>query len=270
MRFLVAAATATALTAVALAKPDEPAAQPECAPGFGVVRPDPVSVETVTQIEAHAAEAERVEVDWGDGARSVEPLRGRRSVVAYHRFTRAGPVEVVVTPVCGETRGRSVRLQLEVLVPCAQRRDRSVSASDCDDARASLIIADIGGQASADWVDVPCRDGMTMDVVRPPGDVPTARQADCALPRVGSLVGPLYARRGGSIRLTFGAPARRVVLRRGTRTRSVSRLGDARPVNRSGRAWRFRLPPRSSRRLRRLYIVAFRPDQTDHYVIDLR
>jgi hypothetical protein len=265
-----------ALAAVALAAPAPTAAAAEpgdadCAPGFSVVRPHPVSVETVTRIDADATGIERIEVDWGDGARSVEPTGRGAGVTAFHRFRRDGPVDVVVVPVCaGDARGSAVRLRLEVLPPCARRRDRSVTEPDCDDARASLMLADVGGQSGADWVDAPCRDTWRTETVRAPGDPPRARKADCLADFGNPLVGPLYTRPGSAIRLTFGAPVRRAVVRIGTRTHSLHRVAEARPVTRSGREWRFRLSRPGSRRLRRLYVVAFRPGQTDWYVIDLR
>lgn len=262
---------ALAAIAAAFAAPGPALADdPSCAPGLEVARPHPVSVETVTLIEARAKGAERVEVDWGDGARTAEPAGGEAGVVAYHRFTRAGPVDVVVVPVCaGEVRGRAVRLALEVLPPCAQRRDSSVTEPDCDRARGTLIVSDVGGQSLADWIDAPCRDTGHTETVRAPGDTPRARQADCSLMLGNPLVGPLSTRPGASIRLTFDAPVRRAVVRIGTRTHSLRRLADARPVSRSGRGWRFRLRRPASPRLTRLYVVAFRPGQIDRYVIDL-
>ena len=266
LALIVLAVAVPALTAAATAT-----AEPACAPRFGVVRPDPVSVETVTLIEATADGAERVEVEWGDGARSVEPVSRGGGVVAYHRYSSSGLVEVVATAVCaGETRGPSVRVRVDVLPPCARRRDASVTASDCDDARGSLVVSDVGGQASATWVDAPCRDTGSIEIVRPPGDAPRARAADCVASVGRSVVGPLYTRPGAAVRLTFGAPAQRVVVRTGSPARGVLRVGDARRVNRTGRAWRIRLPSPTSRRLTRLYVVAFRPGEVDHYFIHLR
>jgi hypothetical protein len=246
-------------------------AQEPCAPDFAVGRPDPVGVETITTLRPSAKGAERVEVEWGDGARSVEPADDDGDALALHRFARPGPVVTTLVAVCaGERRSEPIRLELQVLPPCGERRGRTILQPDCDDARGSLIVSDVGGQAPADWLDAPCRDALRVDVVRPPGDQPRARAADCVLPTRRPLAGPLYTYRGSRVTLEFEAPVRGVTVYALGRGLRPVRIGGALAAGPRGHTWRFRIPRGVSRRLDRLAMTAYRAGVVDRYLIGLR
>jgi hypothetical protein len=245
-------------------------AQDACAPGLTVKRPHPVSVETITPITVSAAGASTVQVDWGDGAHTIEPVTQDGNALALHRFGRPGPRPVIVTATCPTgTSAAPVLLRLNVFPPCERRRGPSVAEADCDTARGELVLSDIGGQAPAGWVDSPCRDSGHVDQVQAPGDAPRARAADCLFVP-GPLPGPLYTRAGASIRLALGAPARRIVVRAARGSRAPRRLGDAHATSRSGLAWRLRLPRSLPRRVDRLQVIVLRAGEADEYVIGLR
>jgi hypothetical protein len=229
--------------------------------GFRMPTRDPLRTGSAETITVAVRGASRVAIDWPDGTASSAPVRGDEARLR-HVFRRTGRYRLVATATAACGASSAAALTVRVHAPCAQARDASVLAEDCDAARGSLALAQGGLATVATWLTAPCRDVLYPPALVPPQ--PVARAAVCvAPPGPPPVAGRLPVRTGRVLFLRLGVPAARVSVALGNRRRAATpyvragALGAGRRlfrirvgrVVRSTRLWiRVRLPAGSTQR----------------------
>lgn len=261
---IAALAAATAFAAF----PPAAAAQ-SCDDGFFVERPEFVNTVAPVTLSVSAVGRARVEVDWGDGSTSSEPVTSGRATPA-HQYRSEGVRTIALTatdPCTGQPRTQTIRIGVDVNPTCDERRDDAVFLVDCEEERGTLYVRNPTAlSTTATWTNPPCNDQLYQ------GELvgPAARSASCAAP-IGPtpVAGRLPVRPGRRLDLELSIPATAVSVRLGsTRGPAGPRIA-ARRVRASGLNWRLALPAGLDRRATRLYVAARRAGGTDGFVAGL-
>lgn len=249
-----------------------------CDEGFYVERPAAVSTAVAVTLEVVARDASRVEVDWGDGATSSEPVVGG-GVTAAHRYGTTGPRTVTLTSAdscTGQPRTQVIRMGIDVDPPCDRRRDPAVRLADCEEALATLRVGHPdSGTVPATRTDIYCAaqpHGGERVGPRSPERPPAFDPAffDCAGTQVQQSSERLHVRPGQRVALSLGVPATSLSVRIGSPRGPAGPRIAARRVGASGLKWRVTLPVGRRGRGTRLFAAVRRAGSRNDYVARLR
>lgn len=228
-------------------------------------RPDPFRFGVPEAITFETSRATRLTVDWPDRTRTIAPVDGDRTTLV-HTFGTAGRKRIVAAAsnACGDSPPGA--WTIDVHPPCELARDASVQATDCDDERGFLELAQAGVETDATWLSAGCNDVLFPEERIPPQ--PVARAACVASAGPPPVAGRLPVREGRAVILRLGAPAQRVLVALGTRSRRTTRYARAGAVGRGRRVFHVRVGRVVAST--RLWVLVRRAGGADAYVAGLR